>query len=201
METLIEKGLNTKRSIIEKSAVLFNTKGYEGCSLSDIMEATGLKKGGIYNHFINKDEIALAAFDYASTKVKRRYKARLTKDKSPLESMITIIELFKESYENPVIEGGCPIINTAIDAENMHPLLQEKALEVLDELTRLISHKVREGIEKGVFMQSANENEVADVFLSSLYGAVLISRVKNDYKYVSATSKYLMRYITENIVR
>jgi TetR/AcrR family transcriptional repressor of nem operon len=38
------KGERTRREIVEKAAPLFNQKGYEGTSLSDLMEATGLKK-------------------------------------------------------------------------------------------------------------------------------------------------------------
>ena len=44
----MQKGETTRELIITTSAELFNTKGYNGSSMSDIMEATGLKKGGIY---------------------------------------------------------------------------------------------------------------------------------------------------------
>ena len=59
------KGQQTRRGIIEKAAPLFNQKGYEGTSLSDLMDATGLQKGGIYRHFDSKEELAAAAFDYS----------------------------------------------------------------------------------------------------------------------------------------
>ena len=65
----MNKGQSTREMIIEKSAELFNTRGYAGCSLSDIMAATGLKKGGIYNHFRNKDEISLEAFKFSFAQV------------------------------------------------------------------------------------------------------------------------------------
>jgi len=67
-----KKSDRTRALIVEKSASLFNRKGFHGTSLSDIMEATGLTKGGIYGNFkregLNKkgvkEEIALAAFEY-----------------------------------------------------------------------------------------------------------------------------------------
>ena len=55
------KGQQTRRGIVEKAAPLFNQKGYEGTSLSDLMDATGLQKGGIYRHFDSKEELAAAA--------------------------------------------------------------------------------------------------------------------------------------------
>src|SRR5580693_1153775 len=58
------KGEQTRRRIVAAAAPIFNQHGYEGSSLNDLMEATGLKKGGIYRHFANKEELAVEAFDY-----------------------------------------------------------------------------------------------------------------------------------------
>lgn len=60
------KAKETKEKIVKQAAELFNQQGYAGSSISDIMRATGLQKGGIYNHFHSKQELALAAFDFAS---------------------------------------------------------------------------------------------------------------------------------------
>jgi len=48
-----------------RPAPVFNTKGYAATSLSDLMEPTGLQKGGLYRHFDSKEELAQEAFDYA----------------------------------------------------------------------------------------------------------------------------------------
>ena len=51
------KGEQTRRKIVAAAAPIFNQHGYEGSSLADLMEATGLKKGGIYRHFSSKEEL------------------------------------------------------------------------------------------------------------------------------------------------
>src|SRR5216684_3706423 len=61
---LMTKGEQTRRKIVAAAAPIFNQHGYEGSSLNDLMEATGLKKGGIYRHFTSKEELAAEAFDY-----------------------------------------------------------------------------------------------------------------------------------------
>ena len=60
----MSKADRTKQYIIEKTACIFNTKGYAGTSINDLIAATGLTKGSIYGNFENKDQVALAAFDY-----------------------------------------------------------------------------------------------------------------------------------------
>ena len=62
----MSKGEQTKELILSQAAVVFNRQGYFGARLDDIMRATGLEKGGIYNHFASKDDLALQAFAVGS---------------------------------------------------------------------------------------------------------------------------------------
>ena len=62
---MARKGEQTRERIIHESAALFNVHGYAGTSLSDIIAAADIQKGGLYRHFDSKEEIALAAVDYA----------------------------------------------------------------------------------------------------------------------------------------
>ena len=55
------KGERTRRKIVADAAPVFNTRGYEGSSLNDLMSATGLKKGGIYRHFASKQALVVEA--------------------------------------------------------------------------------------------------------------------------------------------
>src|ERR1700732_766746 len=64
-ECNVRKGDETRQEIIHKAAPIFNRKGYSGAALSDLMRATGLKKGGIYRHFESKQELAVDAFAHA----------------------------------------------------------------------------------------------------------------------------------------
>jgi AcrR family transcriptional regulator len=67
----MSKGDQTREKIIAKAAELFNQRGLEGTSMADLMEATGLEKGGIYRHFPSKEAVAAEAFDYAWVRLLR----------------------------------------------------------------------------------------------------------------------------------
>ena len=64
---MANKGIQTRRNIIEKSLQLFSVKGYYNTSVSDILNATGLTKGGLYGHFASKEDIWYAVYDEAVT--------------------------------------------------------------------------------------------------------------------------------------
>jgi TetR/AcrR family transcriptional regulator, transcriptional repressor for nem operon len=79
----MRKGELTRERIVRRTAPLFNQQGYFGASLADIMRATGLEKGGIYNHFGSKEALALEAFDYAVDAVEQRFWRGSGEDKHP----------------------------------------------------------------------------------------------------------------------
>lgn len=189
----------TKENIIEKSAALFNTKGYNGCSLNDIMEATGLKKGGIYNHFANKDEIAFESFDYSFELVKTRFKEALSHCDTSYQKLMAIIDVFASFYDNPVTQGGCPIFNTAVDSTGIHPSLTEKARTAINHLKRYIEIKIDEGIESGEF-KNANSEDISTLILISLEGALIMARVNNDYGPMTTTVKHLTQMINDKLI-
>lgn len=197
----MNKGSSTRENIIVKSAELFNTYGYHGCSLSDIMEATQLQKGGIYNHFKNKDEIAVEAFDYNYSKVFKRFREVLNEAKTPLEKLYKVVDAYASFAEEPVVKGGgCPIFNTAMDATNSHPELKRKARLGIDGLLTYIRIKLKDGIKEGVFKPSINVDEVASLFIMTLEGALVMSRVSDSKKSVDMASNFIKNYIKTHIV-
>lgn len=197
----MNKGSTTRENIIVKSAELFNTYGYHGCSLRDIMKATQLQKGGIYNHFKNKDEIAVEAFDYNYTKVFKRFREVLNEAKTPLEKLYKVVDAYASFAEDPVVKGGgCPIFNTAMDATNSHPELKRKARLGIDGLLTYIRIKLKDGIKEGVFKPSIDVDEVASLFIMTLEGALVMSRVSDSKKFVNTASAFVKNYIKTTLV-
>jgi len=195
------KTLTTRDKIIQQSSELFNTYGYHGCSLSHIMEATQLKKGGIYNHFKNKDEIAVEAFNYNYNRVLKRFRDKLNQDKTSLDKLNSIIEVFVSFVDDPMVKGGgCPIFNTAMDSTNTHPELKAKAQEGIKGLKKYIEIKLEEGIEAGEFRPDIKIKQVSTLLVATLEGAIIMSRVDDNRECVEYASEYLKGYIQSALV-
>ncbi|KAM3111580.1 MULTISPECIES: TetR family transcriptional regulator [unclassified Phormidesmis] len=71
------KGETTKLDILQQAAPIFNQQGYAGASIAAIMQAAGLQKGRIYNHFESKEQLALETFNYSVRLVRQHYAAAL----------------------------------------------------------------------------------------------------------------------------
>lgn len=55
---------DTRAAIVESAFRLFIARGYEGASMADLVNATGLSKGAVYHHFKDKDALYDAAIGH-----------------------------------------------------------------------------------------------------------------------------------------
>ena len=122
------KGDRTRAFIVEQAAEAYNVHGYAGLSISDVLARTSLEKGGLYNHFKSKDDLALAAFDHLAAKVRAHMTTAMDaagpSAAGRLQAMATV---YYDIADRPLLRGGCPILNTATEADDTHPALRERA--------------------------------------------------------------------------
>jgi TetR/AcrR family transcriptional repressor of nem operon len=180
--TSMGKAAQTRQFIIEKAAPLFNKKGVAGTSLSDIMEVTSLAKGGLYGNFDTKEEISIASFDYIADTVKAHYASITQKEVTAREKLYALLEYFKVYPLTPIVEGGCPILNFGVEADDTNPVLKERVSKLIDYMEEAIVRMVTLGITNGEFEKSWNARRFAVKMFSMLEGAILIARVKNNNK-------------------
>ena len=107
MDAELSKAERTRRFIIETTAGIFNMKGYAGTSMSDITQATGLTKGSIYGNFENKEEVALAVFDYNYAKVQRVLQQRMVKAKNHYNKLMVYAQVYDQFAMLEFPQGGC----------------------------------------------------------------------------------------------
>ena len=111
----MKKGEQTRQAIIEKAAPLFNQRGFAGCSMTDIMEATGLEKGGLYRHFESKEDLAAAVLRYS---LKAAIESRSGGDDIEGDAIARLRLMISRFVSVPSpVAGGCPLLNTAIDTD------------------------------------------------------------------------------------
>jgi TetR/AcrR family transcriptional regulator, transcriptional repressor for nem operon len=185
----MRKGERTRTMVLEKAANLFNTKGYAASSLSEIMTATGLKKGGIYNHFLSKEALGLEAFDFAVEKIMGRYEASLAGKTHSLERLKAVTEVFREMMVNPVVRGGCPVMNASIEADDANPALRGRVRRVF---TLGILEK---GISRGELRRDVNGEQLATVMIATLEGAVMLSRLYRDPAHIERAVDFLVAHL------
>ncbi|MFC3885940.1 TetR/AcrR family transcriptional regulator [Bacillus songklensis] len=189
------KGLDTRNMIIRKSAVIFNQQGYTGASMSDIMKATGLEKGGIYRHFKNKDELAVEAFDYAVDVLRKTFRSAAFGKKTAEEKLISVLSVYSNIAEEPPLSGGCPLLNTSVDTDDTHEVLNGKAREAMNEWLKFLELILEEGIQSGEFRPDIDIKEVSIFLTSAFEGSIMLGKLYDKSLYVQKYLNQLHQYV------
>ncbi|MFB0845917.1 TetR/AcrR family transcriptional regulator [Paenibacillus oleatilyticus] len=180
----MRKGEKTRQHIIEKSAGLFNRKGYAGSSIQDIIQVTGLTKGGVYRTFSGKDEIALEAFDYASRILIEKFLKATEKAETAIDKVMAVCTVYEDPVNHPPIEGGCPLLNAAVEADDGYLPLREKAVAAHGKFIAFIQSILNEGVSTGELSSALNTEAFASFVVSSLEGGVMASRLTRNNEHI-----------------
>jgi TetR/AcrR family transcriptional regulator, transcriptional repressor for nem operon len=191
---LLRKGDRTRQHIVAQAAPLFNQKGYEGCSMGEIMEAAEVEKGGIYRHFASKEDLALAAFDFAWEEVSHGRTRGLEEIEDPLLRMEAFIRNFVE--RRPALRGGCPLLNTAIDSDDGNAALRARAQEALAGWRTRLCSLMESAMRQGTAKRGIQPRAVASIVIGMLEGALMMSRLDGNRHALEAARDHLISYIT-----
>lgn len=172
----MRKGEATRQRILAQAAPLFNQKGFEGCSMHDLMQATGLEKGGLYRHFANKEELAAESLRFALRQTISLHTEHLAQVPGAVARLRRTVQIFVEAPST--IPGGCPLMNTAIDADDGNPELRRIALQGLRTWRSRLAAIVQAGIRSGELRPATSPRQVANTLIATLEGALMISRLE-----------------------
>jgi len=194
----MRKGERTRQEIIRKAATIFNEKGYDGAALSDLMRATGLEKGGIYRHFDSKEQLAAEAFDYA-WKVALDTRFEGTQEISNTVDRLKRIVWNFGDQRSGLVPGGCPLLNTAIDADDGNTKLRAKALAALRSWLKRLQSVIEEGKRRGEILRGVDSSELGTLIISTLEGSLMVSRLRRKDDARDLASRHLVEYLETNV--
>ncbi|MFZ5893544.1 MAG: TetR/AcrR family transcriptional regulator [Myxococcota bacterium] len=193
----MSKGERTREQVIERAAALFNQLGYHGASLSDIMSATGLKKGGIYRHFPNKQQLELEAFDFSVQKMRERFGMALAGKSGARERLRAIVDVYATLPLTPPVPGGCPVLNAAVEADDAYPALRERAQHVMNELKRFLKDVMRNGIKNGELREGLDLERTASTLIALLEGSVMLSKLYGSQQPMRHTAAHIEAWLDD----
>ena len=194
----MSKGEQTRQAIIRKAAPIFNQRGFEGAALSDLMRATGLEKGGIYRHFESKQQLAGEAFDYAWQLALDARFGEAQKILDTVDRLKRVVLNFRDRRAG-LVQGGCPLLNAAIDSDDGNPALRTKARRAFASWLGRLQSIIEEGQERGEIRSGVNPADLATLIVTTLEGSLMLERLQRTPEPLNIACRHLEEYLETNI--
>lgn len=156
-----------RERILDNAAQLFRERGFDGIGLNDLMHAAGLTRGGFYGHFESKDDLAAQACARALQSNRDQWKKQTDR------SLAAWVKAYLSDAHRDHIGAGCGLVALAGDAARGGPAVREVFAEGVQSLAATLQDQMPGD-------SAAEKREQALAMLSTLVGALLLSRAVGD---------------------
>ncbi len=176
------KGKETRSRILKESRRLFTCQGFQNTSISEIIDATGVKKGNLYYHFSSKEELGIAVLIDARDEFFSILDDSLVGDNPKLKIINSCNSIMKLMQKTNFV-GGCLFGNTALEMTDFNSQFGRIIQEVFSQWTDRIEHELRQA-EEAVIPggQALPPGVLATAVVAILEGGIMLSRVYNNKK-------------------
>ena len=188
--------LQAREHILQAARELLYESGYEGASMEEIAEAAGVKKANLFHYYPTKENLVLAAFEYASRFLKEKVLSQCCgAEKDPVRM---VDRMFKEAAAGMQESGccrGCFIGNLAQEISDHHEALRAKLADHLGFWTGELSAALERAKAAGTFVNDLEPAPAAEAIVSLYEGAMLFAKTKKSVGPLESARRMAVAYL------
>ena len=131
----------------------------------------------------------MAAFDHNVKKVQAIIYGEMDSRETAKEKLLVYVHVYSNFLKYPFPQGGCPILNTAIEADDTHPHLKKKVADVINTWKSKIATLLQQGIDNKEFKPSIDPEQTAVAIIAMIEGSIMIAKVTGKMNYRNAVAQ------------
>ncbi len=180
---------------LERAAMVFWAKGYEGTTMSDLIKGMGINKGSLYNAFGCKKELFKRVLTQFNVEHQRPNLRQLEGLDDPVLAITTLFDTAITQGVTDIERKGCLIINTALEIPNHDEDVGDIVRAVMAELEQFFLRMVQLGQARGEISTDLHPTHAAKSLVSLLVGIRVLSRGAFDAAGLLAVKSSALRLI------
>ena len=195
----------SKTKILDAALHVIRAKGYSATRVEDVCKAASLTKGSFFHHFKSKEELALAAAEYWTSRTTALFVASAYNDASvipdPVDRLLAYIDLRKALIQGDLPDFTCLVGTMVQEVYDTHPALREACCESISghasTLIPDIEAAMRQrGIEPDIRGGFTAES-LALYTQASIQGAFILAKATRNAAVAAECINHLRRYFEQ----
>lgn len=185
-----------KEKLLRHGMIRFYATGYHGSSVDAVLEDAAVPKGSFYHHFGSKESFAAAVLhEYYRLSADRLKKWALNFDLAVPERLYGYLDEIAHALEKQGGRNGCLIGKFSLELAPVSDQFSSLLSTMLAAWKSSIQTLLSEGQASGTIRSDLNASDLANLVLSSIQGAVLLSiatRNSESMRQVATTLKKMV---------
>lgn len=166
--------------VLDHALLVFWKKGFESASIQDLVDATGLNRGSLYNSFGDKAELFALVMDrYRANSPAKPLIIAANDLESVIDARALITKFFSDLVERAQKDGdhkGCLLTNTTAGFYGCTDAMTDWVRETLKGLEEALTTLVKHGQLSGEITSGAKPNAIARSLVASAHGLNVLAR-------------------------
>ena len=174
--------MQTKEKIVRSAKKLFNRNGYKGTSLNQIVEESGIQKGGLYYYFSDKEELALEVIKKAENDF-IQFLSTSAKGKTAYEKITNQMSAILNYHKRNQCRAGCIFGNSALEMANESEKVRNAIKDVFKKWEGLVQNLLEDAVKKGSLAKKFENKtaELAKTVVAAIEGGIMLAKTARDY--------------------
>ncbi|WP_156727219.1 ScbR family autoregulator-binding transcription factor [Streptomyces apocyni] len=183
-----DRGIRTRRVILEAAAEVFEERGYDAAKITDILTRAGVTKGALYFHFDSKKALALAVLDAQVAQAPRQLPQA-----SKLQEFVDLGMVFAHrlSYD-PLVRGS-----VRLTLDDMGVQLDRSGPYVA--WAEIHTRTLQEARDRGELLAHVDPVESAILLVGAYAGVNMMARTTNKRHELDQRASTLYRHLMPSI--
>jgi len=156
--------------VLKKAKELFCEKGYNGTSMDDLVQATGLSRSSIYDTFGDKHGLFLKSLNQYRCAQQGDLEKQCAKSDSPKKKIRSVFDYTIKDILSDKDRKGCLLINVSMELSAVDKEVAAVSISNMEELEQFFSSLAKEGQTKGEISKKFTPKALGRHLYSSLMG-------------------------------
>lgn len=164
-----------EQQVLRDAVDVFWRKGYKATSIQDLVGATGLAEGSLYNTFGGKRQLFLRAFAKYRARMEK-YLLAIQQSDEPLEAIAELFDKIATGLSRQRDFRGCLVTNTTIELAPHDEQVRAELQASYKEMEAAFRQALRRAQRQQQLAESANTRALARFLLQSLEGMRVMAK-------------------------
>lgn len=185
----------TQEKLLHASLPLMLSKGYPATTVDEICEKAGLSKGSFYNGFPSKEALGLSLLEwYHQGGSEMIFTGSFNDLNDPMEKMFGFLD-HVYGVSKKLWSSGCLLANLGLELADSNPKIRVRVSRIFQKLTKRLADVFEPAGRTNGKKGRPTAEELAEQFLITLEGAILLARVNQDWKHVKKGLRNFRNYL------
>ncbi len=182
-----------RREVLNKAKNIFWLKGYNGTSIQDLVDVTGLNRSSIYNSFGSKMELYLQSLKKYQADISQLFEKANGQNRNAIETIGLVFLYVLEDILDDTEEKGCMLINCQTEMGNQDAQLHGLLGVYQERLAGIFQNWVIRGQVEGT-IRTDEKSELLACYLVNAYQGLRISGM-------NTKDAFILKSIIQNILK